>query len=153
MIAPLTSLFLSGSTPVSLSLICTNFDCLYDDTQVLKCLESYLFYSTKYLTHYILRSLILCLSLILNLALSLCLTMLIFNTIFNTNTVFSPNTLLLLFRILELRRTPLAVGRRLDIKNDIQSVATEGLLSTFFNKGNQRWPARIIHFIGTDILF
>ncbi|XP_059171966.1 glycosaminoglycan xylosylkinase-like [Physella acuta] len=54
-------------------------------------------------------------------------------------------------RILELRRTPLAVGRRLDIKNDIQSVATEGLLSTFFNKdGESCFYGRCLYCKGPD---
>ncbi|XP_012944924.2 glycosaminoglycan xylosylkinase [Aplysia californica] len=40
-------------------------------------------------------------------------------------------------RILELRRTPLAIGRRVDIHRDIKPVATERLLNTFFEKDGQ----------------
>lgn len=41
-------------------------------------------------------------------------------------------------RLLEFRRTPLAVGRKINLKTEVIPVATENLLKTFFNKdGNQ----------------
>ena len=38
-------------------------------------------------------------------------------------------------RVLEFRRTPLAVGRRINLKLEIIPVASEKLLKTFYTKG------------------
>lgn len=41
-------------------------------------------------------------------------------------------------RLLELRRTPIAVGRKINLKNEIIPVASERLLKTFFTKGRNQ---------------
>ena len=42
-----------------------------------------------------------------------------------------------LFRIMGLAKTPLVVGRTVDLISEIKPVATKTLLDTYFKKGNR----------------